>query len=155
MQKKIKIRDIVTEMEAQFEESTTYMNRKTGEFVMVADEYLSALESDDPGDQPSWFHDMLPKFREATESKDYVALPSSHEIHEWSIMRDFGESVSDGAASSQLLDAIHGKGAFRYLRDRLEELGLTEQWDQFRYQALAKKAADWLQENGILYEVDS
>ena len=47
------------------------------------------------------------KIREVLASDDFLPLPSKFEIHEWSIMERFAESLEDDEASERLLRAIH------------------------------------------------
>jgi len=80
----------------------------------------------------------------------FIALPDPFEIHEWEMMRDFAaEEVKDEDASDTLLNAIHGKGAFRYFKDKVRELGLADQWFAYRHVRYRKIALDWCEENGI------
>lgn len=43
----------------------------------------------------------------------FVKLPSKFEVHEWAIMEKFSRSVEQIGKREELLDAIHGAGAFR------------------------------------------
>ncbi len=94
----------------------------------------------------------MPVSREALESDRYLRLPDSFEIHEWSIMERFCHTVSEAASREELLDAIHGRGAFRLFRRTLERLGLREQWYSYRESAFECIARDWLEENHIPYK---
>jgi hypothetical protein len=53
-------------------------------------------------------------------------LPSKFEVNEWQIMEDFSLSVKSDRIREDLLDAIQGRGAFRYFKDTC---GGTE-WNQ-------------------------
>ena len=95
---------------------------------------------------------MLPKIKEALESEHCIPLPDRFEIHEWSIMQDFGESQSDPEISGRLLDTIHGPGAFRFFKAELRNIGLENAWYSFRENAFQQIAIRWLEGNGIPYE---
>lgn len=152
MDTKVKVGDIVEQLELAGPEVDACVNKKTGEIVTVAHDTAYALEVDDPEDLPEWLAKALPKMKEATESQDYVLLPSSFEIHEWQIMRDFAASYPDEPASEALLNAIHGRGAFRYFKAELHRLGAWRQWETYRWAALERIAIAWLERNGIPYE---
>ena len=47
---KVKLKDIIEELEIQFEESRSFLNIKTGEIVLVTSEDLSAAEDEEPFD---------------------------------------------------------------------------------------------------------
>ena len=49
----------------------------------------------------------------------FEKLPTKYDIHEWDIMHEFAESVEPERFSNDLLNAIHGSGAFRYFKDTL------------------------------------
>lgn len=151
---KIKVSDVANEMDLPGPEFTAYLNPKTGKFVSVSEEEMAALEAEDPDDLPGWMEDILPEIREAVESEDYLALPSSFDIHEWEIMRDFANSVADPEASAHLLRALHGGGAFRRFKDELHRQELLDEWYAHRKQELEKIAMEWLEEHGKDYERD-
>ena len=148
----VKISDVVREMDMQSETMTVYMNKRTGEFVGVSDEDEAALEGDGDDDLPAWQSESLPKVREALESDDFVPLPDRFEIHEWDIMRRFCSTVENDEHSMRLLNAIQGRGAFRYFRDQLRDLGLQDEWDRFRNDVFAEIAKGWLGDHNIPYD---
>ena len=45
---KVKLKDIMEELEIQFEESRSFLNIKTGEIVLVTSEDLRAAEDEEP-----------------------------------------------------------------------------------------------------------
>ncbi len=148
----VSLHDVVTEMEVFSDEHTAYINRRTGELITVTREELALAEDPEAAaEAPQWQQDLLPKVREVIESEEFLPLPSKFEIHEWAIMERFARSVSDSTASDELLDALHGRGAFRRFKDALQRLGLTEEWYRYREAALEKIAAEFLEANGIGY----
>ncbi len=72
------------------------------------------LAERDFADLADWEQEELQKRREVRFSDDWLSLPSSRDVHEWSIMRDF--AVEQGELQDEFLDAIHGKGAFSCLQ---------------------------------------
>ena len=95
---------------------------------------------------------MVPKVLEVLNSEDFIALPDKFEIHEWSIMERFCRSLEDSTQRGQLLDAIHGKGAFRYFKDTIHRLGIADDWYQFRREALEDIASDFLEAHEIPFK---
>ena len=149
---KVHVLDVVSELETQGD-GAAYFNKNTGEFLLVTDEDKSAVYRDIE-DIPEWQRVLLPEIKEALESEHYIALPDRFEIHEWNIMRDFSESQSNPVISKRLVEAIHGRRAFRSFKVELSKMRLVEAWYSFREKALESTAIRWLEENGIPYEPD-
>jgi hypothetical protein len=141
----VKLSDVVNEMEIIGDGTRTYLNRLTGEMVFVTDEEARAAEEPDEWDElPGWQSEEMPKIKEALESEDYLVLPGKFEIHEWSIMERFAQSVADEEACDELLTALHGRGAFRYFKDTVRRLGIEQDWYRFRDEAFKEIAREWL-----------
>lgn len=146
----VKLSEVVDEMSMSGDEISTYLNRVTGEMVTVtAEEKRAAEDPDEWDDLPGWERENMPGVKEALESEDYVILPGKFEIHEWSIMEDFAQSIEDEAASEELHTALHGRGAFRYFKDTIHRLGIEKDWYSFRDEAFKEIARDWLRANDI------
>jgi Uncharacterised protein family (UPF0158) len=146
----VKLSDVVDQMDMLSDEASAYLNRRTGEMVYVSEESRHAAEDEDECDDLSdWEREVMPEIKEALESEDYLVLPGKYEIHEWSIMEQFAQSVDDEAASDELLTALRGRGAFRYFKDMVDRLGIEKDWYRFRDEALKEIARDWLQANDI------
>jgi hypothetical protein len=67
-------------------------------------------------------------------------------------MNDFCYSIDDENDRAELLDAIHGNGAFRMFRKTTERLGILESWYQYRKNALEKIARQWLDSHNLPYK---
>jgi len=148
----VSLRDVLDHMDMASDEVTAYINRKTGELITLTQEELDLTEDPDAATEaPQWQKDLLPKAREVMESEDFVPLPGKFEIHEWAIMERFADSLPDAAVRDELLNAIHGRGAFRRFKDDLRRLGLADEWYRFRDAALEEIAIEFLEEHGIAY----
>ena len=93
----------------------------------------------------------MPKIRDALEGDRWLELPDRFDIHEWSIMERFSRAQNIERIQRKLFDAIHGAGAFRAFRSAIRRLGLEQSWYQFRDEALADIARDWLEEHNLQY----
>ncbi len=151
---RIKLGDIVDELESQSDETSSFLNRETGELILVTGEAFSAAECDDPIEgYPEWEREMILIAKDIEENPDnYIALPSQFDIHEYDIMRRFCLSVEDDDISSYLMNSIEGKGAFRRFKDAIVRCGVREKWFAFRDEALKEIARDWCEEHSIEYE---
>jgi hypothetical protein len=147
----VKLRDVLEAMEYP-EEWECYVNPSTGEIIAITDEERDYVDDPDAdiSDLAEWLQESIRKGREAMESLDVIALPSKFDVHEWEIMRRYAASLEE-PERSELLDAIHGTGAFRLFRITTDRLGLRDDWLRFRDEALKRFAIDWLNEHRIEY----
>jgi hypothetical protein len=150
---RVKLRDVIEAMDLPNQQWQSYLNADTGEIVTITDEDNALVEDDvDPAELPEWQREPLSKAREALESDRFLRLPDSFEIHEWSIMERFGQARSSTRQRNELLDSLHGRGAFRMFKSAIRRLGIEEEWYRFRESALEEIAKDWLESNGMEYE---
>ncbi len=94
----------------------------------------------------------MDKEREILESEDWIQLPSQFDIHEWEIMKRFCYTIEDESLRGELLNAIHGSGAFRMFKDVLYRHDIEEDWFSFKEEAFKEIAIQWCKENEIEYE---
>ena len=153
----VSLRDVVMEMEAQMDESSAYFNKRTGELVSFTDDEMVAAEDEDEigSDRPEWERQMLEKFREVLDSDDFLTLPNKFDIHEYSIMQKFCWSRGDDKIGDKLENAIRGSGVFRRFGDAIHNLGIADDWNRFRDQALKDIAMGWFEVNEIPYTKNS
>jgi len=105
----------------------------------------------DEDDLPVWQRDSLPKVRAALESGDFLALPDKYEIHEWAIMERFSNSQVRATWRDELLDAIHGAGAFCSFRNAIRRLGIEDDWFRYRQSEFEEIARVWLEAHDISF----
>ena len=79
-------------------------------------------------------------------------LPSKYDIHEYSMMEDFIETIDDVKLYNQLCIAINGPGAFRRFKDTCINFEIIEDWYKFRDKKYKEIAINWCKENNIDYE---
>lgn len=92
---------------------------------------------------------MMPKVRALLASDRFLELPNRFGIHEWSIMDEFARAQDSERIRQEFLDAIHGAGAFRMFRSTIRRLRIEQSWYQFREEALAEIARNWLEEHKL------
>jgi hypothetical protein len=150
--KPVKLSDLIEEMDFQSDERSAFLNLTTGEVVSVTDEELRAAENDEPLEAfPEWQHDAIRLAGEIVETDHYLPLPDKFDIHEYRIMERFCYSVDDEDMREDLCNAIRGRGAFRYFKDRIHAYGIVEAWYRYRDAALREMAIAWCEAHGILY----
>lgn len=79
----------------------------------------------------------------------YLCLPTQWDIHEYSIMDDFIDSLEDTHIQRKLYRAINGRGAFRRFKDTVYYFGIEKEWFKYRDKAIADIARRWCKENKI------
>jgi hypothetical protein len=150
--KRVKLTDIIEGMDFQSDEQSAFLNLTTGEVVSVTDEELHAAENDAPlEDFPEWQHDAIRIAGEIVETDHFLPLPDKFEINEYRIMERFCLSVDDEDMRDDLCNAIRGRGAFRYFKDRIHAYGIAEEWYKYRDDALREIAMAWCEAHGIAY----
>ncbi len=149
----VRLEDIVNAMEIP-DHWQAYLDPETGEVVTVTDEDEMLLEKEDLGtdDLPEWQRESLESIRAILDSGRALALPDAFDIHEWDLMRRFAYLVEDPDQSAELLNAIHGRGAFRLFKMTTDRMGLREEWYRFRDEAVRQIARDWLMAHDIPFE---
>jgi hypothetical protein len=152
MPTKVKLDDILEAIEFQTDESRAFLDLDSGAVEVVSLEALNRAEVGiEDSDLPQWQRAEAALARKIQDSDRYVRMPTKWDIHEWEIMQQFCWSVGDEGRQADLLDAIHGSGAFRVFRDRIHRYRLQKDWEQFRSGALRRKAIKWCEEAGIEY----
>ena len=147
----VSLKEIADTLQVTSQTIKHYLDLDTGQIVMVTDEDNMELEESDFDDLPDWQREHLKQVQRVLNSERVLQLPDSFEIHPWSIMESFCFSVSKPDIRDELLDAIHGTGAFRLFRNTVERFDLTQQWYTFRDQAFEQIAREWLDEHKIPY----
>lgn len=122
--KKIKLEDIVEEMEIQSDEVSSYLNKKTGEIYWLREEEKRSVDNETG-------FDIEPEVIEKAEeillyNDDWIQLPTKFDIHEWGIMNDFCYTIIDDYLRDGCLNSIHGSGAFRMFKDYIYRYDLRE-----------------------------
>jgi hypothetical protein len=129
----------------------SFLDPETGEIVSVSEEDRFDLETDEPDlvELPDWQQESVLRIRRVLDSGRALRLPDSFDIHEWDLMRQFSEARGDMDQRRELLDAIHGAGAFRMFKTTTAQLGLREDWFEFRAAEVRRMAREWLEVNEI------
>ena len=155
MSLRVKLPDIIDALEMSSDMRSGYLHRITGKLVMLSDDDFRAAEHcDDLSELTDWEREAAQEAKDVLSCGDYVGLPSSFDIHEYSIMEGFCLSVDDDDLRGELLAAIGGRGAFRCFRDTIARRSVTDDWYRYRNEAYAEIAVRWLEGHGIEYEKD-
>jgi Uncharacterised protein family (UPF0158) len=150
----VRLRDIVDALEMQFDELLSFLDVETGEVITMpldlireAEEAGDHEEEQKAGEHPEWHMARRIAFMDRVKK-----LPTKFDVHEWAIMEEFSQAVESERIREDLLNAIHGSGAFRYFKDTVRRYRIEEDWFRFRVRALEQIAMDWCEQNGISWE---
>jgi hypothetical protein len=151
----VRLEHVVDAIDALDDEWQTYLDRETGEIVVVTEEDRQLVEDEeepDLEDYPEWHRNAIAKAVQVESDPDrFLALPDKFEVHEWDMMRRFADVVDNESQRRELLHAIHGSGAFRMFRATINRLGLRDQWFDYRAERFRELAKAWLEDNGIAF----
>ena len=134
---KVKLTDIINAVEITNESSESFLDMKTGEIVWIDDWTMDREEAEE--------------ISEKLEEHGFCRLPTEYDIHEYSIMEEFIDTLS-GSAYNRLSRAIRGRGAFRRFKDDIIEMDIEQDWYDFLAAAYKRIAIEWCEENDIEYE---
>jgi hypothetical protein len=150
----LKIGEIVEAIDLQTDETTAFLNKRTGEIVTILAEEIDAVENQEPlEDTPEWERGDMRIAQEIFGNEgDFLRLPTKDKIDEYQIMERFCLSVRDRKILEGLYVSIKGKGAFRRFKDQILRLGIADQWYKYREEAIKQIAIDWCKSHRIDFE---
>jgi len=151
---RVKLDDIIEGLEFQSDESSSFLNKKTGDVILMTDYAMQAAEDDEPLEElEDWERDLVAIAREIlAETGQYISLPTKFDIDDYSIMERFCMSLDNQKISDILCDLISGSGAFRRFKDAVYKYGVEEEWYKYRDNAIKEIAIEWCRENNIEFE---
>jgi hypothetical protein len=146
------LQDVVDALETQFDEYLSFVDLDTGEVETVSRHLLGEAEESDDEEEPDLPDGEDPEWeiaRRIVTTDHFKRLPTKFDIHEWDIMQDFAYSVESDRIRKDLLNAIHGSGAFRYFKDTVRRHRIEPDWFAFRTEALREIAIDWCEKHHV------
>jgi hypothetical protein len=154
MEARVNLSDIIEGLEFQSDESSSFLNKKTGEVVLMTDYAMRAAEENEPLEEvPDWEKELVSIAREIlAETGEYIQLPTKYDIDEYSIMENFCMSLDKKEIGDILYDLISGSGAFRRFKDAVYKYGVEDEWLKYRDNAIKEIAIEWCRENNIEFE---
>ena len=146
------LKDIIDALEMQFDELSSFLDLDSGRVETVSNDLLrDANESlDEKPDLADWQREEWEIVKRIVSTNRFQPLPTKFDVHEWQIMRDFSDSVESERVREDLLNALHGAGAFRHFKYALRRHQIEPAWFAFRSEALRQIALDWCEEHHIL-----
>jgi hypothetical protein len=149
----VRLSDIVDALEMQSDESRSFLDLDSGRVETVSLDLLGkAEEGEEELDLPEWQEAEWALVKRIVSSGRWVELPTKFDIHEWQIMEAFSESARPARIREELMDAIHGAGAFRSFKSALRRHRMEQAWFAFRADALKQIAREWCEEGQVPWE---
>ena len=151
----VRLADIIEALELQFDESLSFLDRDTGQVETVSRDLLRKAEEsgdDEEPDLPAWQKQEWEIAKQIVSTGRFKKLPTKFDVHEWEIMQDFSYSVASDKIREDLLNAIHGAGAFRNFKTTIRRRRIEPAWFRFRSEALRQIAIDWCEEHHVIWE---
>ncbi|MBS3786904.1 hypothetical protein KGY79_01760 [Candidatus Bipolaricaulota bacterium] len=153
MTEKVKIPELVKEMDDQMEEIPVFYNRETGEYVGVREKFLHYVESgfqldDFSSDEEKNEYELA---EEILTTGKYLRIPSNYDIYEWEIIIDFIQKQGDESIKNELMDAINGSDPFRRFKEKVLQNDVTRDWFRFKRKRFAEIAKYWCEGQKIGY----
>jgi hypothetical protein len=150
----VSLRAVADEMDFVGHETRAFLNRQTGELYSTTDELISKADDEDAEDEDflDWELEIVVKLWEILGSDDWLTVPTRDTHDDYRIMESFCLERGEDDLRHELLEAIRGRGPFRWFRHVIEQRGIKEAWYAFRREALEAEAAEWLESHGIAYE---
>ena len=137
---KIKLEQVIEAIETADDAFTYFYDTQTGETVYLQDEMITGERNEE-----------LKELIENAPRGRFLRFPTKYDIHEYSIMESFVESLPPGAARHELVHSIRGKGAFRRFKNGIYYHRIEQQWYDYRDQTYREIAIRWCRDEEIEY----
>jgi len=102
MDAKVKLSDIFDTLEMQSDESSYYLDTRTGTvYLLTPDEPYAGEEDDLVEDYPEWQRETIEIARRLANGADenLIELPTQWDVNEYQIMQDFCDAHRAGSAA--------------------------------------------------------
>jgi len=137
-----------------------FLDRQTGDVIFVSDDVISSSGLDDADEDEEDADDAEPgdpqQMWRAIERhpERYLEVPSMPSHDGFRRMERFTGSLEPGAARNALAEALRRRRPFRSFKDALSGFpDVREAWFKFEERELHQEAVDWLESEGIDFEL--
>ena len=149
----LKLEDVVEALDGAMDEAAFYLDRRSGEIVVVTDDDIATAEDEELlNSAPEWQRASISNAREILDdSKDFLPLPEKFDVNEYGLMEEFCLTLGHQEIGKELLRLIKGSGAFRRFKSAIHDMRIEADWYEFKRHALEQIAIEWLEQNDIAY----
>ncbi|WP_181348002.1 UPF0158 family protein [Thalassobacillus sp. CUG 92003] len=144
------LQDIVDHIDMSQYDFLACFDKQTYAPVAVTLESYRAAEEEKPfTDFPYWQHKELQLATEMEEDPErFISLPDHFDIDDYRIMEAFCFTTEENKRN-QLLNCVRGKGAFRRFKDKINLLGIVDDWYAYKNEQYLEIAKEWCEAHGI------
>ena len=130
---------------------SAYLNTTTGKIVIVGVDDIF-IENPDEKELKN-----KAKFteKELIENEEYIKMPDQHFLNEYVMMECFSMYYPNEKVSSDLLQQIKGRGAFRRFYDSIKFYSIEHKWEKYRDEEYIYLSKRWLEKRDIEFVDDS
>ncbi|MFT7669775.1 MAG: hypothetical protein ACI8X5_002482 [Planctomycetota bacterium] len=146
--------DVIDAVEELNDETTAYLNPRTGMMVTLTAEDERSLDEEVDDDIPLWKAEHLALVRAILEGHLWLALPASFDLDEKGVMLSFARTIKSKTQRKQLALVATQSEAFRRYKAGVVEYGLSAPWAEFRSEATTIVAVRWLAQNRVAFTTD-
>jgi hypothetical protein len=168
----VDLEELMLAFSSSLMEGRYYLDTTTGQVLLITDAargqredlYDEYFDPDEP--EAFVFEDLLAQtdslrqwqkeqvrdveFVETHFGTRVIAVPELPTYEAYNDMQDFISTIEDDSLSHQLMEATHGRGAFRRFRDILQRRPAElDRWYTFRDHRMRERVLEWLADNGI------
>ncbi len=148
--KRLKLEDIVNELELISDEGNSFLNKTTGEMFHISHKELEHIKA---GLKSNTFKKVWPfekSFdpRKIFRNKNYIQLPTRSEINEYGIMMKFLLDISDERIHNEVYNSMrNNNGGSSALIDIMTKYNAGDEWYKYKRKAFRQIAIDWCKNN--------
>lgn len=155
MSDKITLEDILEVQEIEIDEMASYYHIPSQCMVVLSKDDMEIAENNlDTTKLEEWKKETAEQAKDFLENpKDYINFPNKEEYNEYGIMEEFIKKCNNEDLSKKLNVKLSGEEAFRKFKDTLYDIGLVDEWYDFRDEKCIEVARKWCETNGIDYEM--
>ena len=128
---KVDIKKIIEGLEWVDDETQVYFDLVTGTIVVWSEYGDNEIDEDE--------------LEDALDEGRYIRFPDRMEINEYHMMQAFACDHED----NRLIRAIQGRGAFRHFKDTAMDIGLIDEWYEFRDNCYRERAERWCRDHDL------
>ncbi len=147
----IALQAVAGALEQLTDEQGAFLNRSTGEIVILTNDELYAVEREEESASLELTPERIARARAVIESEEFIFLPTSFDINEHRVRQDFCSSISDDSIRRELCEAMAAEESPQRFQSLIRTHGLEERWRQSRTKALEALVVVWLEKNGIAF----
>ena len=131
MKKKVNLKAVIDALESVDDETSAFYDLGSGDFVYWSEYGDNDIEADEIDD--------------AVDEGRLIKLMDRFEINEYHMMQSFAYDHED----DRLIRAIQGRGAFRHFKDTADDIGLIDEWYEFRDNCYRERAERWCRDHDL------